>query len=232
MSAMSRDEENEMEEGFFRRHRIAIGMGLAVVLLIGAGFSAYLISGKPSPPRQIQEIAIHLEPPPPPPLPPPPPPKIPPPVQKMVEQPPVKPQESKPKPEAKIDRPPGPPGPKASGPPTELGLAGDGGGEGGDGSGDGGGSKYGWYAAEVQTRIAEALRQNSKTQSANLQLKIRIWADSAGRITRAELASSSGDPAIDAAIRNEVLLGLLLPDPPPQDMPMPIVMRVTARRPA
>jgi len=229
---MSRNDEFE-EEGFFRRNRIAIGMGIMVVILAAAALSAYFLSGKPSPPRQPQEIVVHLEPPPlPPPPPPPPPPKPPPPEQKMVEQPPVKPQEAKPKQEAKIDRPPGPPGPKASGPASDLGLGGAGGDGNGIGNGDGGGSKFGWYAAEVQARIADAFHQNSKTRDANIQLKVRIWVDNAGRITRADLAESTGDPAIDAAIRDEVLVGLVLQEPPPQDMPMPIIMRVTARRPA
>ncbi len=229
---MSRYDEYD-DEGFFRRNRIAIGMGIAVVILAGLVVSAYFLSGKPSPPRAPQEIVIHLEPPPLPPPPPPPPPKTPPPPQpKLVEQPPVKPQEAKPKPEARIDKPPGLPGPKASGPPSDLGIGGAGGEGNGLGGGDGGGSKYGWYAAEVQTRIADALHRNSKTQNAKLQLEVRIWADGSGRITRAELAGSSGDPLVDAAIRNEVLIGLQLPEPPPQDMPMPIIMRVTAHRPA
>ena len=221
------------EEGFLRRYRVAIGFGTALVLLGGGAFAAYFLSSKPAPPRSPQEIMVHLEPPPLPPPPPPPPPKTPPPPrEKMVEQPPVKPQEAKPKAEAKIDKPPGLPGPKASGPPSDFGIGGSGGNGGGLGGGDGGQSKFGWYAEEVQNRIAEALHQNSKTQNATLQLKIRIWADSSGRITRAELAGSSGDPAVDAAIRNEVLIGLQLADPPPQDMPMPIIMRVIARRPA
>lgn len=225
--------ETYEEEGFLRRNRIAIGMGGVVLILIAAGVFAYFLSGKPAVPKPPQEIVVHLEPPPlPPPPPPPPPPKPPPPEQKMVEQPPVKPQEAKPKQEAKNDKPPGPPGPKASGPASDVGLGGSGGDGNGLGNGDGGGSRFGWYAAEVQARIADAFRQNSKTRDANIQLKVRIWVDSAGRITRADLADSTGNPDIDAAVRNEVLVGLVLQDPPPQDMPMPIIMRVTARRPA
>jgi periplasmic protein TonB len=43
--------------------------------------------------------------------------------------------------------------------------------------------------------------------------------------------SSTGDPELDAVIRNEVFGGLVLREPPPKDMPMPMVARVTARRP-
>lgn len=62
-------------------------------------------------------------------------------------------------------------------------------------------------------------------------MKVRLWVDSAGRVTRAKLASSSDDPAVDAAIQNDVLNGLTLPEAPPADMPMPIVLVLNAVRP-
>ncbi|PKU21339.1 energy transducer TonB, partial [Telmatospirillum siberiense] len=36
----------------------------------------------------------------------------------------------------------------------------------------------------------------------------------------------------DQAIEREVLEGMTLRQPPPKDMPMPIVVRMTARRPS
>ena len=97
---------------------------------------------------------------------------------------------------------------------------------------DGGKTKWGWYASQVQTRITDAMRKNPRTRKASARIEVRIWADpSTGRVTRAVLVSSTGDTAMDAAIRDEVLTGLQLDQPPPEGMPMPIVMRVTARRP-
>ena len=99
-------------------------------------------------------------------------------------------------------------------------------------SSDGGKTKWGWYAGQVQTRISDAMRKNPRTRKANARIEVRIWVDAGtGRVTRAVLGSSAGDPALDAAIRDEVLTGLQLDQPPPEGMPMPIVMRVTARRP-
>ena len=223
------------DRSFFEKYGIALIIGVVVLLVVAVGLGLYCFSGKIPPPKKPDEIMVRLLPPPPlpPPPPPPPPPKIPPPPQpKMVEQPKVEKQEQKPKQEAKIDKPPGPPGPKASGPPSDDGIGGAGGG-GGDGiGGDGGSSKFGWYAAELQERISNALRLNSKTKGASLSVKVRIWADSSGRITRAILNGSTGDPAIDAALKNEVLIGLQLQDPPPQDMPMPIVMMIREQRPS
>ncbi len=51
-----------------------------------------------------------------------------------------------------------------------------------------------------------------------------------GRVSRVQLVSSTGDAELDAIIRNDVLGGLTLREPPPKDMPMPMVTRVTARR--
>ena len=96
----------------------------------------------------------------------------------------------------------------------------------------GGGSKYGWYAAKVQTAIDDALRSNASTRSAVLSLQVRVWADAEGRITRATLVGTSGNPATDTAIKNQVLTGLQLPQAPPAGMPMPITLRITARKPA
>ena len=224
-------DDNKPKESFFKRNRILIGVAVVLALLVGVVAILVNMYGKVPPSRKPQEIVIHLQPPPPlPPLPPPPPPPPPPPEQKFVEQPKdLKPLE-KPKDELKNpDKPPGPPGPAASGPPSDFGL----GGPGGDGNGvggRGGGSQWGWYAGEVQSRIENALRKNDKTKDAKLRVKVRIWSDPVGRITRAELSGSSGDSGIDNAIKNEVLVGLQLQEPPPQGMPMPIVLRITELR--
>jgi outer membrane biosynthesis protein TonB len=229
---MNRYDDDNDESGFFQKQGIAIGVSGGLLMALAVGLWVYYFSGKISPPKGPQEIVVHLEPPPP--LPPPPPlspPKTPPPPeQKMVEQPPVNKSEEKPKESPKTpDRPPGPPGPVASGPPSDFGLGGGGGSDGGTG-GDGG-SQYGWFAGQVQEAIAQALRKNAKTHDASLHIKVRIWSDASGRITRALLGGSSGDPSVDDAIKNQVLTGLMLPEAPPTDMPMPIVLRVNAQRP-
>jgi len=96
--------------------------------------------------------------------------------------------------------------------------------------GRGNGGKYGLFASKIQKSIAAAMRSHPKTKSATFNLTARIWADSSGRITRASLSGSSGDPAVDSALKSEVLTGLILDNPPPPDMPMPIVMRLGARK--
>ena len=148
----------------------------------------------------------------------------------MVEQ---KPVENEEKPVPKPPDAPAPLGTSITGPGggPDMGLGTGLGGGGGYGSGGGGrnGSKYGWYATQVQNRIADAMRTNPRTRKASMNVVVRIWPDSTGRVTKARV-SSSGDPALDAALQNDILTNLQLAEPPPSDMPLPIVMRVSARR--
>ena len=62
-------------------------------------------------------------------------------------------------------------------------------------------------------------------------MKMRVWTDETGRISRVELAGSTGDASLDAALENQVLPGLQLSEGPPEGMPMPILLRLTAQRP-
>lgn len=232
------DNEDDDDDTFIGRHKakLAVLVVLVVVLVVG-GAMAYLIANRgEAPPRKAPERVVIIQPfVPPPPPPPPPPPKVEPPPkmeEKMIEQAPV---EDEPKPEPKpVDEAPAlSTGIKGDGPSNGFSLGTRDGGRGGTGLGGGrGGGKWDGYARQVQLRIADALRKNRKTRSAQVSnLQFRIWPDSTGRITRAKLAKSTGDPALDAAIENEVLTGLQLQEPPPQGMPSPIVLRWSARRP-
>ena len=228
------------QQGFLRRHGAAIGAGTAALLVVVLAV-VFLRTGDDAPVRRVQELQIVNVVPPPPPPPPPPPQEVPQP--KMIEQPTIK--EPEPKPDKPIEKPKEAPPKAAEAPPTgPLGLdaKADGPGDafnlagnpGGNGllDGGGGGSRWGWYASMVQSQIEDALRENKKTRNARLRIELRVWADDTGRIERVQLVSSSGDAALDDTVSREVLPGLKLREPPPKDMPMPIVMRATARRPS
>ncbi len=220
-----------------RRALVRYGAALSLIALIIGGI-VYFLSGGDTlpPPRQVRDITVvKILPPPPPP----PPQQLPQP--KMIEQPKMVEQEikqdkpiEKPKDEpikdAKNDQPPGPLSldAKPQGPGDLFQLGGH---PGGSPYGGGGGSRWGWYASIVQSQVEAALRANDKTRNAVMAVEIRLWADSAGRVNRVQLSPSTGDPALDAIMRDDVLGGLVLREPPPKDMPMPMVLRVTERRP-
>lgn len=103
---------------------------------------------------------------------------------------------------------------------------------GGFGGGGGGhGSKFGYYAGQAKNRILVALRANKKTRSAVMDVQVRVWVDESGHVTKVVLAKTTGDAAVDEAIRNEALAGITMSEPPPVGMPMPIVMHFSAKRP-
>ena len=226
-----RDEEDEEDEpGFLRRHRVVLG--LATLAIAGA---IYAFSGpsKPSVSSPVRKAAVPINvtiAPPPLPPPPPPPPKVEPPKQeeKMEEE------------TAPVDEPPPEEAPSDPAPSiTSNGPAGNdnfglskGKGGGGEGAGrrlGGTGSKFGYYAGQVQSSVSAAIRRNAKTKSTTMSVMARIWADDTGRVIRATLSGSSGDPSVDAALKNEVLTGLQLQAPPPAGMKMPINLRLTTR---
>ena len=99
------------------------------------------------------------------------------------------------------------------------------------GSGNGAGTKWRAYASEIASNIQQAMQHNPRTRAANLTVNVRVWPDSRSKAARAQLATSTGDPQLDRAIRDEILSGIVLSDPPPADMPLPVTLRIAARRP-
>ena len=212
---------------FLRQNRV--GIIITALVLVGVAFLSFkfLFSAGGAQRRTSDVVMIRLPPPPPPPTPP----QQPTPEQKIEDQHEQKMEapEEKPKdiPEKPPDEPPIGTNIKGDGQGDSFGLSGSA----GNGFGGGGGSRFDWYAGQVQRRIADALRNNTSTRDATLSVKVRVWADSTGRISRVELAGSTGDPSLDEALRSRVLTGLQLSEGPPEGMPMPILLRLTARRP-
>jgi TonB family protein len=64
-----------------------------------------------------------------------------------------------------------------------------------------------------------------------MRVEAQVWLDASGKITRATLDRSTGDATLDETLKNEVLPGIQLAEPPPKGMRMPIPLRLTARRP-
>jgi len=69
------------------------------------------------------------------------------------------------------------------------------------GRGGGGGGDGGW-AAYVETHVRKALRLDPRTRSAQGFLNVTLSIDPSGRIGNAVLRTSTGDPKLDAAVRD------------------------------
>ncbi len=224
----------EDDETLFERFKVPIIL-TGLVGLITTAFIVLKPDGDSPPPkkRAAEEPMVRITPlPTPPPPPPPPPPKIEQPKmeEKMLAE--EKP-EDEPVPDEPAPQPTSEPlaGYKGSGTDGYGATAGRGNGSGRNTIGSRQArSRFGWYAGQVQNTIADALRRHGKVKTASLTVDALIWSDATGRITRSRLKSSTGDRSLDAAITDEVLTGLQLKEPPPAGMPMPINLRLTARR--
>ena len=212
------------EETFWHRHGPLIGgLGLlAVFSIVGyVALQGLRGAGTPEPPK-VQEISL-IQPPPPPP----PPPKLEePPPEEQVE---IPEPELEPVPEEAVSDEP-PPG-------TDLGLDAEGV-AGADGFGlrakkggrglIGGGDRNRWYAGVIQHDLQGLLADNDDARGAKYSVIVKLWISADGRIERFDLSDSTGDDKTDQALR-ATLTGLRLSDPPPNDMPQPVKLRVVSR---
>lgn len=118
---------------------------------------------------------------------------------------------------------------KGEGPGDAFGLAGrPGGGDYLGGIGDGGGgSPFGRYAAIVQQRAQDAVEQQKKLRHTSYRVMVKLWFAADGRPERAELVRSTGNEEVDRLLTEALNDMAKLPEPPPKDMPQPVVLRVS-----
>ncbi|MBY0544941.1 MAG: TonB C-terminal domain-containing protein [Gammaproteobacteria bacterium] len=88
---------------------------------------------------------------------------------------------------------------------------------------------YAWYTDQIKTSIEEALAAQKELVKVQYRVSVHIWLTRDGRVERAELKGSSGDPATDKLIR-KALAGLsAISEALPEDMPQPVKLRITSK---
>jgi protein TonB len=209
---------------------------LAVLLmgLLGAGavFGLRALLGEPEgpPKKQVQQISLVKPPPPPrdekPPEPEPP---------KLEEEKPIDIAEPPPMPEQPMDTPEAPP----PGPDLGVDAAGTAGGDsfglvgkkGGQGllNGAGGGAAHLWYAGLIKKEVQELLNEHNELRRNRYTLVVKVWVERDGRISQVDVQGTSGDPSVDRALRNALTAAARLEQPPPEDLPQPVRLRITSR---
>lgn len=225
--------------GFWRRWGgLAIG---AVALALLAALVWYLLSDTASQKRQVADAPMLMLPPPPPP--PPEPEKLPEPEPEKI-----KPEIPKPEPtpvetqEApKDDAPPSPSqdlgdpvtidGPAQAGTDAFGISAGRGGGMTG-GVGGPGGLGSGSYRSYVVNALQQALARDPRTRQLKLaEIRLDIWLDTAGKITRMRLVKSTGDAEADEAVLAAARAMGRFDEPPPASVGFPMSVLMFGRRP-
>jgi protein TonB len=226
---LERDDDDAPRQPAWLRWGL-VGGGIALAVLIALGLRTMLADQAPTQPMKVQQITL-LKPPPPPP----PPPEQKPPEPEIKEE--VKVDTPEPEPEpAEADAPP--PGPDlgvdadGSGDGDGFGLVGKKGGTDLIGSG-GGGNPWGWYDAllndAVNSAFQNALAQEAALKNKNYRVVVRVWLDAAGKVSRAQLADSTGDARADAVLKKALAGMRALREGPPAGMPQPVKIRVVSR---
>jgi len=90
-------------------------------------------------------------------------------------------------------------------------------------------ARYAWYYVRIARELEDAFRTLKPLTTAATRVELKVWADASGRISRVRLVRSTGDPRLDEAIQS--VAGLRISERPPADIPMPMLARLTARRP-
>ncbi|UCV05452.1 energy transducer TonB [Dechloromonas denitrificans] len=93
----------------------------------------------------------------------------------------------------------------------------------------GGGAQQGIYAGRLQRHLQEQLNRNRKLKESDYRVTLRVWLRRDGSVEKADLAQSTGSAALDELLKETLLQVGAMRDAPPENMPQPIRIRVTAR---
>lgn len=196
-------------------------LGAALIALVTWGIMT-LMGGKSGKPRKPPVVTLLPDKPPPPPPPP------------KEEKKPEPPKENK---DVKIEPPKEAPQPAQNEPLKMEGAAGDGDSAFGAGTvgreyaggAIGGAGMQGMYAGRLQRHLQEQLSRNRKLKESDYRVTVRVWLRRDGSVEKADLAQSTGNSGLDELLRDALLQVAAMREAPPENMPQPIRIRITAR---
>lgn len=198
--------------------RIALGLGLLLVLAgIGLVLKS-LMMGNTSPKKTATTVKIMPD------TPPPPPPKEPPkeqPKEMKLEQPKL---QETPQPPADVLKMEGAAGDGPS--PFQAGTVTN---EYQGGTTIGGKDQFAWFTGLLKGQIESALARDRDLAKGDYRLVVKVWIARNGKIERFQLDGSSGNVHIDELIKAALNDIAPLSEPPPENMPQPVKLRITSR---
>lgn len=116
---------------------------------------------------------------------------------------------------------------------AEGGAGGDGfgliGRKGGRGLLEGSGDPFNYFGSQLSRRIEDALLDVEDLRTRGYSVVLEVWVGTDGRVTRARLASSTGNRDTDALMNEAILRAQAVAQAPPPGMPQPIRLRVSSR---
>lgn len=87
---------------------------------------------------------------------------------------------------------------------------------------------FGFYTQQLQSLLQDELNRKDKLRGSEYRATLALWLAGDGKVQRVEMTGSSGDPRIDALIVEAVSAARGF-KAPPESMPQPVRLRVTAR---
>ncbi len=85
------------------------------------------------------------------------------------------------------------------------------------------------YANAATRAINDFLQREKGLRRADYRLQVHVWLQPDGRVQRAELVGSSGDSAVDGALRDALQRFPGTAAPPPERLPQPLRLQVSNR---
>ena len=93
----------------------------------------------------------------------------------------------------------------------------------------GGKDKFAWFTGLLKGQIENALAKDKELAKGDYRLVVKVWIAQNGKIDRFELEGSSGNAEIDGLIKTALNTISSLSEPPPEQMPQPVKLRITSR---
>ena len=221
------DDETESKVSIWLKRILIALVVLGVSGGIGYGIKSLMSGGAPQK-KQVTTIKLIPDTPPPPPPPPKEPPKEQPkpdaPKEVKIEQP--KPAETPPAEQIKME------GPAGDAPSAFAAGAVNNDYKGGDVKtiGSDGGAKFNWYAGLVKSQIEATLEKDKKLAEGQYKLVVSVWLKPNGDIEKLAVLQSDAITEIEQAIKAALNSMPAMREAPPEGMPQPIKLRITARK--
>ena len=221
------DDDIESKASIWLKRVLILLVVLSLIGGIGYGIKSLMSGGAPQK-KQVTTIKLIPDTPPPPPPPPKEPPKEQPkpdaPKELKIEQP--KPVETPPAEQIKME------GPAGDSPSAFAAGAVNNDYKGGEVKtiGSDGGAKFNWYAGLVKSQIEAALEKDKKLAEGQYKLIVSVWLKPNGDIEKLAVLQSDAIAEIEQAIKAALDSMPAMREAPPEGMPQPIKLRITARK--
>lgn len=96
--------------------------------------------------------------------------------------------------------------------------------------GSDGGVKFRWYAGLVKSQIERAIERDKKLTQGQYKIVVSVWLKANGQFERLVVEQSDSTPEIEQGIREALADLPTMQEIPPENMPMPIRMRISAKK--